>query len=370
MKVKSLNFKISWLAVFLFLSSCDFPYQPGQFVLPAVRSPFISGDSIKDFTGTSNVKIAYTLSEGSRWIYFVDFNQAVPVPIRLKKPSGKEGLNADSPLISPEDGSFVAYYLTHGADIQGAYFQGLDPAATPVLVAENGCDPHWWKDSLGQAYIVYSDQILTSALVPGINFTYRQKVSLSGGGSLIGPAEKIAPYPMNGGLSADGRFLCTGNSSAAFYDMADSTLISVNGDVQTCNPSIDPDPRGQGVMMFLNIDGPQKLDNPFLGNGDFPDPALPVHAILFIVDTRQTVIDYVPLALLNRHYGPYEEWQNPEWSNRPRFVCALGIISGDNSDIIIVKNVNDRSAEKQILRVTPGKYKMNYRSTPSLWIGE
>jgi hypothetical protein len=352
----------------IFLVSCDFPYQPKRFVLPAIPSPFIATDSIAVFIGTSNVKIAYTLNEGSRWVYFIDFNKPSPMPVKLKKPAGKENINGDSPLISP-DGSFVTYYLTHGADIQGAYLQKLDSSASPVLVAANGTEPHWWKDSSGQVYIVYSDQMMSTSLVKGNYFTYRQKVSLEGIGSLIGPAETIAAYPMNGGMSAKGRFLCTGYMNAAFYAIADSALIPINEGIQTCNPSIDPDSADPGSMMFLNIGGPQHLNNPFSGNADFPGTVLPPHSVLFIVNTENTVLDYVPLSLATSKYLPYLEWQDPEWSNNPGFASALGVIDEANADIMIIKNIDDRMLAKELLNVTPDKYKVNSTSTPYLWIG-
>ncbi len=359
---------IFYLGTALFLFSCNFPYQPKQFVLPAIPSPFITTDSIAAFIGTSNVKIAYTLNEGSRWVYFIDFNKPSPMPLKLKKPAGKENINGDSPLISP-DGSFVTYYLTHGADFQGAYLQKLDSLASPVLIAANGTEPHWWKDATGQVYIIYSNQMMSTTLVKGNYFTYRQKVSLEGNGSLIGPAEEIAPYAMNGGMSENGRFLCTGYKNAAFYDESDSALIPINEGYQTCNPSTDPDSANPGVMMFLNIGGQQNLNNPFLGNADFPGPLIPMHTMLFIVNIENTVVDYVPLSLATAKYRPYEEWQDPEWSNNPGFAAALGVIDDANADIIIIKNIGDREHAKELLKVTPGTYKVNATSTPYIWIG-
>ncbi len=349
--------------------SCDFPYQPKQFALPAIQSSFISSDTIQQFVGTSNVKITYTLNEGSRWIYFVDYNQSTPAPVKLKKPSGKETVNGDSPSISP-DGLFVAYYLTHGADIQGAYFQKLNSSAAPVLVSANGTEPHWWKDSNNRIFIIYSDQAMSTTLVKDNSFTYRQQVALEGDGSLIGSAEHVAPYAMNGGMSASGRFLCTGYKNAAFYDVVDSILLPINEGVQTCNPSIDPDTSDPGIMMFLNIGGKQNLYNPFSGNPDFTDPLIPQHAMLFIVDTKNDLVDYVPLRLATAKYRPYIEWQDPEWSNAQRFATVLGVIDDANADMIIVKGIGDASAAKEILNVTTGKYKLNSTSTPYLWIGE
>ena len=196
--------------------SCNFSYKPEEFVLPPPLISFVSASDLQAFTGTSNVKIAFTLG-GQRDVYFVDFTDSVPTAVKLKKPSGKESISGDSPLISP-DGTFVVYYLTHGASINGAYMQKLDKNATPVLIDLNGTEPHWWKDSLGQIYVIYSNSILESDLSNSTSGkSYRVPVSLSGAGSVTGTKVEIAPYAMNGGLSKNGRYLCTAYQDAAFY---------------------------------------------------------------------------------------------------------------------------------------------------------
>jgi len=361
---------ISIASILLF--SCNFPYQPKQFVLPKIPSFFIAADSITSFTNSTNVKIAYTLNEGYQYVYFIDFSSATPTPVRLKKPLGKESIPATRPRISP-DGTFVVYYLTPGKDLEGAYLQRLDNASTPVLIAANGAEPHWWMDSTGQLYVLYSDQImsvLSTSLTPNLNATYRQKVSLMGDGSLVGKPEKIAPYAMNGGMSKNGRYLCAGYQNAAFYDLANSVLIPINAGMQTCNPSIDPDTAYPPVMMFLNIEGVQNLNNPFLGNADFPSPQINKHQLIFIVNSANRVVDYVPLTLAVSKFGAYVEWQEPEWSNNPRYSMALGIIDDADADGIIIKNVGDNQTPKELLRITPGKFKLNTTSTPHLWIGK
>jgi hypothetical protein len=115
------------------MTSCNFPYEPKQFVLPQPNFIFPTRSEIQNFIGNDspNVKIAYTLKSSVRDVYYIDYhdyNDSAFYPRKLKKPSGKENLHADSPLISP-DGSFVAYYLTAGATVNGAYIQRLDTAS-------------------------------------------------------------------------------------------------------------------------------------------------------------------------------------------------------------------------------------------------
>ncbi len=365
---KELFILCGWVPALLL---CDFPYKPQRFELPEIPSPFIPAIEISEFIGTDKVKIAYTLrEEGSRFIYFVDFSANNQKPIRLKKPKGREALHGDSPIISPE-GTFVAYYLTAGADVRGAYIHRLNSDAEPVLISENGTEPHWWVDSAGKTYVIFSNQLISTSLDKGHYFTFRQQVSLEGNGSLIGVADTIAPYPMNGGLSADGRFLCTGYTQAAFYDLSTGTLIKVNEGVQVCNPSICPDPLHPDRMLFLNFYGVQNFaENTFAGLPDYPadkDGNLPLHAVCFIVDAGNRVCDYIPIGAAGK---AYREWQDPEWSNDPDFAVALAVIDEGNADAAIIKNIGDGNRRKDILIITTGKYKLNYNSTPYLWIGK
>lgn len=358
------------LSVAALISSCHFPYQPEPFVLPDWPvSPYVfpNKDTIASFFNTTNVKIAYALNveNGHRTVYFIDFNTPTPAPVKLIKPAGMENIDADSPLISP-DGTFVAYSLITGT-IHGAYIQKLDATALPVLVASNGTEPHWWKDSAGQVYVIYSDEYLVNNIGTDVgHHTFRQKVSLSSNGSLQGTADTLAPYSMNGGLSKDGRYLCTGYKYAAFYDISTKTLISINGNNQVCNPSIDPDSSLLYRMMFLNFSGVQTLNNPFA----FPVGGnLGQHEYLFIVDPGNTVQDYVPVTIMG---NSYHAWQCPEWSNNPDFAAAIALAddAAPAGDGVIIKGISNHSAQKKILVFTQGSGKLNtQRATPYVWIG-
>jgi hypothetical protein len=358
------------------ISSCNFPYQPKQFVIPPPNYIFPSKTEMLNFIGNGgiHVKLAFTIKNSARDVYYIDYNDyndSAFIPRKLKKPAGKENFHADSPLISP-DGSFVAYYLTAGATVNGAYIQRLDTSSSPVLIDANGTEPHWWQDNTGGIYIIYSNIIFTQlgGLNQGVGQTFKRKVDLTGDGAITGPAQVLAPYPMNGGLSPDGNYLCTGYANAAFYGLFDASLIPINQNNQTCNPSTDPDTVHRGRMMFLNFSGIQNMSNTFIGNADFPDSFVLEHTVLYIVDYTNTVRDYVTLGQLNAAYGGYIEWQDPEWSNNPQFAAALGVIDDAQADGIIIKNVGDPASKKAFLKFTLGKGKLDVTSTPYIWIGK
>jgi hypothetical protein len=349
---------------------CRFPYEPAPFVLPEQPYKFPSATEIQSFFGTPNVKIAYVIKDnGPQTVYYFDNNDTARTHKKLKKAAGNENLDADSPLFSP-DGSFVAYDLRQGISIHGAYIQKLDPDAAPVLIDASGTEPHWWVDPSNQVWVVYSDRILIGSLTSGNGRTYKRKVSLSGNGSALEPAIEIAPYPMNGGLSKDGKYLCTGYVIASFYDVINQgSPTRINSGVQVCNPSICPDSTHPDWMMFLNFSGKQSLVNPFQQSGDFPaDSMLDMHAFLFIADIDNTVRDYVPVTIMG---SGYHAWQCPEWSNDLSFAAAIALANEASAtgEGVIIKGIGDRGTAKETLIFTRGDGKLNAASTPSVWVG-
>jgi hypothetical protein len=214
---------------------------------------------------------------------------------------------------------------------------------------------------------------VSGELSTGLGKTYWKKVNLSGTGSLSeSPAEEIAPYPMNGGLSKNGQFLCTGYHRAAFYDIKNSRLTLINSSPavsKVCNPSICPDSSRPDWMMFLNFSGPQNLINPFSHASDYPAfdslGSLPMHEVIFIVDAANTVKDFIPLKIMK---GSYLQWQDPEWSNNPRFLAALALINESQAELVMIKNIGDGNKTKDRMILTIGAGKLNDTSTPFVWI--
>jgi hypothetical protein len=349
-------------------------YTPTTFVLPQPPYQFPAAATIASFLGKTNTnfKIAYALTNnGPRDIYYVDFNDSAPTPKVLKKPPN-ESYDADKPMLSP-DGSFVAYGLLEGNNVYGAYMQKLDTVAQPVLISSTGTRPHWYQDpSTGSLYIIYSTVYLIEGLAmnTGIGVTYKQQVDTANGGSVVGSPVQIAPYPMNGGLSRDGQYLCTGYQPGCFYTVPSASLTPINQGVQICNPSIGPDSATTSQMMFLNIGGVQNLLGSFSGNSAYPADSqgnLSEHSVLFIVNTSNTVTHFIPISIMGSGYAA---WQCPQWSNNASYAVALASSSNDNTtwDLVLIKIAGTMDGASQ-LTLTIGSGKMNTNSTPCLWIG-
>jgi hypothetical protein len=315
----------------LTIASC---YSPTEFVAPEKDFIVASGSAITSFAEAEQVKISYTKKIGGvREVFFIDFSEADPVPVQLKKPAGFESKNADSPLISP-DGKWVAYSILQGNTPQGVYVQRLSADADPVLVNAEGTEPHWWTDADGSLYLIYSDVFFVTVGQLGSTEgkTMRTKLTISGSDVTVGATEDIAPYPMNGGLSKDGRYLATGYGDAAIYDLQTSQLALLNEGFQVCNPSISPSNFSTNVMLFLNFQGKQNLNGDFLSDPDYPADAEGVvaqHDVIYFVDNTNTVVDFIAVP------SEYDQLQDPEWSYDEKFVTALGKISDTNTDGLI-----------------------------------
>ena len=194
-------------------------------------SGIVDRETVKKFFGTYNVKLTYALKEnGILSLYYVDFskgNQAV----KLQKPADKRNWDFESPLISP-DGKWIVFNAYEITSFYESYIQELSPTSLPILIESNAADPHWWShpDDPSKLYIIYTS-------IPGSNLvmsdlsdesllkdgsagqTYMAQVECFAGKPSIFSFNIISQkliinLPLKGGLSPDGKFLCTGSDKA------------------------------------------------------------------------------------------------------------------------------------------------------------
>jgi hypothetical protein len=344
------------------LISCDsgWPYKPVQFIAPVPPPPkhgFISDSTLAKFCGTSNVTLLYTwFKQGvlTQTIYYVHLSGSDATPVKLKKPAGQEGWNASSPMPSP-DGKLVTYYLFGLPGQCAAYIQKLDSTSDPIPIAEPGSDPHFFKDKDGKLFVTYAD---TTDLVRNLKSitkraTYMKQVDTSSG-QVIGPRQNIASNPFYGGLSKDGRYLCTGYADAFIYDRTDSVMYPIDSGLQTCNPSISTDSILTDRMMFLSFASPQNLKG-------YPTTPIGFHKVIFIVDKTNTVIKSFDVNTVLD--ASKVEWQCPEWSNNPDYFAALASDAAGNYDIYLVKISTGKA-----LRINTDNFRVNGSSTPYVFI--
>jgi hypothetical protein len=195
---------------------------------------FADSVSVDEFFGTCKVKVVVAKRAGMVLsLHFRDYSAGGDTLVPLKRPEGRDGWNCESPLISP-DGKWIVYNAYETVSFYETYIQELTENSRPILLKAGASDPHWWRhpgDS-SLVYVVYQE-------VPGTNLvygdftdqtyretgelgsTFRQLVRLFTGAATesvafarIGQPEVLVKLPTKGGLSPDGKYLCTGYDRA------------------------------------------------------------------------------------------------------------------------------------------------------------
>lgn len=209
---------------------------PHVWVDPTAKVEDDSDDStVEGFFGTNNVRLTYAdgTDGNPQNIVFIDYaNGGKSKAIKLKKPTDRSNWKVESPMISP-DGNFVVYNLmTKSEDNWEAYIQELSKDADAVKVPltkdmkSEPAQPHWFESD-GRLFVVWTEFTQTSyynkvhldnaaAQDGSAGRTVMREVRLKTGaakGELVEWVDdnvELAPVPMIGGRSPDGKFLSTG----------------------------------------------------------------------------------------------------------------------------------------------------------------
>ena len=196
------------------------------------------------FFGTMNVRLTYVDPQDG--IVFVDLSKVESLadlektlakPQKLKKPSGLKDWLLDSPMFSP-DGEYIVFNAFDGSETSWeSYVQELSETSSPVKMKvldkmmSPPAQPHWYKNG-DRLFVVWTEfpsgskilnlNDLRNPSVQGGDYgrTAMREVSLKHGGPAdfavewVGDVRELAPVPMMGGRSPDGRFLATGTNHA------------------------------------------------------------------------------------------------------------------------------------------------------------
>ena len=194
---------------------------------PAGRGGFADSVSVNSFFGTDSVIISWAFEKnGILALNYIDYAAAEVNPVSLPKPDGRGDWDCESPLISP-DGQWILFNCLRQGSYE-SYLQRLDQRTSPILLAANAVDPHWWIHpefmtvnvvyaTLKGDYFVkeeYTDPSLSNG---AIGTTCKQEIRIASGNlpnhasySAVGRPSLIVNLPFKGGMSADGRFIGTG----------------------------------------------------------------------------------------------------------------------------------------------------------------
>lgn len=190
--------------------------------------------TVEGFFGTNQVRLVYVNKKDE--IVFVNYaNGGTKSAKTLKKPSGVDGWMMDSPMISP-DGNFVVYNMINSS-MTGwkSYIQELSENSKPIEIEKSSgmisepVQPRWfayaerlfvmWTEfPQGSQFVNKNDLTEVSVQDGSAGRTAMREVSLVAGApsdlafAWTGDVVEIAPIPMIGGRSPDGRFVATGTN--------------------------------------------------------------------------------------------------------------------------------------------------------------
>ena len=206
----------------------------------AVRDSSADDSKVEGFFGTKQVRLVYVNQKNQ--IVFVDFaNGGLKKAKTLKKPSNVDGWMMDSPLISP-DGNFVVYNAINSPSGWRSFIQELSDKSKPIEIEKTDdmvsrpVQPHWfqyktrlfviWTEIPKEVEFLVKDDLSSSTIQDGsIGRTVMREVSLAYGMpsdlafAWVSSAKELAPIPMIGGRSPDGRFLATGTNNGYLLEL-------------------------------------------------------------------------------------------------------------------------------------------------------
>ena len=190
--------------------------------------------TVEGFFGTNQVRLVYVNKKDE--IVFVDYaNGGTKGAKTLKKPSGVDGWMMDSPMISP-DGNYVVYNMINSS-MTGwkSFIQELSGNSKPIEMEKSPgmisepVQPRWftyaerlfvmWTEfPKGSQFVNKNDLSEVSVQDGSAGRTVMREVSVATGApadlafAWAGDMIEIAPIPMVGGRSPDGRFVATGTN--------------------------------------------------------------------------------------------------------------------------------------------------------------
>ena len=294
---------------------------------------FASSDEVLSFLGVDRCRLVFRLrrqknlrkhgerandrAKGSS-LFLLDYDPGKPHPTVHEYPDDPI-YKSFNPLLSP-DGSRILYNHTFDAtDMQILPVDG----GPPVKIAE-GANPRWCRDETsGNIYVVYRTRNAMFQNVPQDGLTFR--VQIGPDNQPVGEPEMVAAHGFGGGMSTNGRYLCsaflltvamdrhTGAISAPFG----TVLCEPDHENQCCRPSIAPDASGR--MMVLRAPHSRFTTMGWDGSG----------------------LNHFPIP------DGVVEWQTPEWSTHPDFATGSVMNNEFIYDIVLVRLV-----DKKYLQIT------------------
>jgi hypothetical protein len=196
------------------------------------------GDSstVEGFFGSDKVILTYVDKNQNIVVArYGTLEKGKPQTFKLKKQSNRKNWKIDSPLISP-NGWYVVYNMYENSTTWEAYLQYINEDSEPFKIERTKdmmsepAQPHWYKIEYN-LFVVWSEFPAGSQMLNKNDLTKTSVQNGSVGRTVMrgmrsfpktndesvgwdGNGVEIAPVPMTGGITPDGKFLATGTNPA------------------------------------------------------------------------------------------------------------------------------------------------------------
>ena len=196
------------------------------------------GDSstVEGFFGSDRVILTYVDKNQNIVVAgYGTLEKGKPQTFKLKKPSNRKNWKIDSPLISP-NGWYVVYNMYENSTTWEAYLQYINEDSEPFKIERTKdmmsepAQPHWYMHE-NKLFVVWSEFPAGSQMLNKNDLTKSSVQNGSVGRTVMrgvrsfpgtrdesvgwdGNGVEIAPVPMTGGITPDGKFLATGTNPA------------------------------------------------------------------------------------------------------------------------------------------------------------
>jgi len=299
-------------------------------------------EQVQEFTGTGNVKLVFINGTGADptafSFCFIDYSATTSGLPSVQVITGAQG--GILPTISP-DGQYIVYEkgpaYDHQPQASAVYMTTFSAAAPQITVASATAYQPRFVYNTTNPTVIYGT-------VDGTNTWNGQgqtvKREVVGG---VAQAEQVvwAGGSYVGGLSPDGRYLCTGFQEARMMDLNNpsvaprrihvvtfrntATGIDTVCSLQVCNSSTTPSTLAAytNTMMYLDFGYPFFT----LSHTTAEMPAWwDIHEAFIIGNYENHVLKYYMApekAVCAESIGVSKvAWDDPEWSNHPYFAAA------------------------------------------------
>jgi uncharacterized protein (TIGR02171 family) len=320
-------------------------------------NPFaIVSNEVSQFLGTSHAKLAFVNITGTmRNLCVIDFNHSIPVTTQFT-----DVTDVYDPAVSP-DGRFVAF-SNRGegfGDPAVVSIRCIDSLGMPPwkLNTESAYVPRWWVDqSANDTCIIYTNSAIDNAdLAWTSTKTFLQ--SIQGGHPVQTPRLLLEDGGFHDGISLLGQYTVTGYTKCIMRDLLykeqRQLFVSpyngkdASGSTQVCNVSISPDPAHPDRCLFLDFGSQHNVSS-------LVQTVYGIHEYLFIAEFSGNTIAWYKCP------NTESSWDNPEWSNNPRFAIASCRNTQSDAHAIYCVNLDNKTSEHIVEGVE--------LSQPALWI--